>query len=263
MRDDEPAAGVGEDARRAPMTAERPEQPELLADDREDEVVVRLGQPAPLLPARAEAHAPASRRRRGRSGRASAASAAAADVACRCRASTSKRPSRLGLVTTMTVARAATAGDRRSRSSGPGTPATKSMPATIAASTRVVPEVVAEQDEPDREHGDGEEEGHDDVRRAGRGPWRLRARIGAPTRISPSLTTSEGWSGHRRRAPIQLRLPETSTPSGLKTRHCSAIEARKARTARLRIALTGSRMRDEEPDDADAGEAPAARRTRV
>ena len=63
---DERVVGASDepDSRRTPSTreqaehGERADQPELLADDREDEVVVRLGQPAPLLPAGAEADAP-------------------------------------------------------------------------------------------------------------------------------------------------------------------------------------------------------------
>ena len=50
------------------------EEAELLADDREDEVGVRLGQPAPLLAAGAQARRPTSRRCRARTGPAAPAS---------------------------------------------------------------------------------------------------------------------------------------------------------------------------------------------
>ena len=55
---DHPEEPEAEQAANSSEHAERAGQPELLADDREDEVVVRLRQPGPLLPAGAEPDPP-------------------------------------------------------------------------------------------------------------------------------------------------------------------------------------------------------------
>ncbi len=57
VRADEPVAGPGQHAEED-EDHERARQPELLADDGEDEVVVGLGKPLPLLLGRAETDAP-------------------------------------------------------------------------------------------------------------------------------------------------------------------------------------------------------------
>ena len=57
VREHDPEQPDGEQ-REQREDGERADEPELLADDREDEVVVRLGQPRPLLPALPQAEAP-------------------------------------------------------------------------------------------------------------------------------------------------------------------------------------------------------------
>ena len=70
--------------------------------------------------------------------------------------------------------------------------------------------------------------------------FRLRDRMAAPTRMSPSLTSSDGWSctpGSRR---TQLRLPLTETPNDVNTNTCNANAPSSAGRASRRYHRTGT-----------------------
>ena len=197
---------------------QRAGQPELLADDREDEVVVRLGQPRPLLPAGAEAERPTSRRRPAPTARGSACQHWLSYGSVRAL----RRPAR------------SAPGPAGSRCSVTQTPR------ATAATSRA-----AEREQPQRRAGHeqhGGDQRHQDQRRCrgraraapapsstsaatgddrarARAPGGAAARACAPAPRRAQTTSAElgRLRGLQRRTPpssIQLRLPLTATPSG-------------------------------------------------
>ena len=222
------------------MTTSVPGQPELLADDREDEVVVRLGQPLPLLPAGAEADAP---------------------------------PAAVGQGVEAVAGLEAGAVGVGAGAGQPGRDAPHPVAAGEDHDGRQHRRRRAGDGEQARRHPGGEEHAADD-RTSGPARCRGRGRRGRAASSRPPAGQDQGHEGVHELAQlapllgqdgraeqdqadlgelgglrpaaaptaIQLRLPLTLTPSGVNTSICSSIDPPSSGTARRFHVRTGMRL---------------------
>ena len=148
------------------------------------------------------------------------------------------RSMRFWLVTTNPLATAANTPAARAKNRA-GTPDTKRSAATIPMSTNAVPRSWPMRTMPTVTTTMGTRNGMTTCLSRPRS-LRFRVRMVAPTRISPSFTSSEGctWTPGGRRT--QLRFPLTETPNEVNTNAWSTSAPSSAGRARRRYHRTGT-----------------------